>query len=386
MVKNILANYRFSKSLWLLFTNRIFHLVGVGLMGLFLPIFLFEKFNYQYLPVFLFFIVSFSLTTLVIPLGAMIMSKISLKKSMIIATFFLVMFYLCLYFYETYPYFSLIVIAIITSNIWRMLYWVPFHTDFVKFSSNKRRGQQYSILMIISDFLGILVPITAGLILNYFNYSTLFIIVMVIVFASIIPLFKLQKNNEKFDYSYIQTYKELFSKKNRKIFLAYFSDGAETIIGAIIWPIFIFIVLEGQYLAVGAVSALIIGMTVILDIIIGRWSDKFDKKHIIKYSSIFYAVGWIVKIFVGTASQIFIVSTYHNLTAIFRRIPFDVLMYEKAADQGHYVDEYTVLREISLCLGRVLMLSIVSILIFYFGIYIAFILAAIISLFINVIE
>jgi MFS transporter len=364
----------------------MFHLVGIGLLGLFFPIFLFEKFNYNYYPVIWYFLFSFGLTFFVIPLGAIIMSKIRLKQSMILATFFLVGFIAVLYVYDIYPLLSILIIAALASNIWRMLYWVPFHTDFVKFTKAGHRGEQYSVLKIIQDVLGILVPLSAGLILNYYNYSVLFIIAMVIVLASIIPLFKLEKNNEKFSWTYWQSYKELFKKKNRKTLYAYAADGAETIIGSVIWPIFIFTVLDKEYLAVGAVSTLIIGLTVILDIIVGRYSDKFNKKKILKYGSVFYALGWIIKIFVGTAFHIFIVSTYHNLTAIFRRIPFDTLMYEKAADSGHYVDEYTVLRELSLNIGRVLMMIVTAILIYYFGIISAFILAAIISLFINILE
>ena len=105
-----------------------------------------------------------------------------------------------------------------------------------------------------------------------------------------------------------------------------------------------------------------------------------------KERDFFYAIGWIIKIFVATSFQIFIVSTYHNLTAIFRRIPFDTLMYEKAADWGHYVDEYTVLRELALNIGRVLMMIITAILVYFFGITAAFVLAAIMSLFINILE
>ena len=58
-------------------------------------------------------------------------------------------------------------------------------------------------------------------------------------------------------------------------------------------------------------------------------------------------------------------------------------MYEQAADRGHYVDEYTVLREISLNIGRVLMLVSLFILFYFVGLTFAFILAAIASLLIN---
>jgi len=381
-----IQDYKLPHPLLYLYLNRLIILIGVGSLAIFLPIFLFIEFGYDYVPVMIYYLVLFALSIILHTFGAMAISKIGLRKSMALAILFLVGYFLVFFIYDYYPHFYLIVLAVLASNFWRTLYWVPFHTDCAKFSSKTNRGKQYSVFLLLADIIGILIPVIAGLILNYYNYSALFIIAMVIILASIIPLFKIKKVKETYSYTFTQTYQELFSRKNRKMLYAYMADGSETIVGALIWPIFIFEILNGEFLAVGAISTIIIGVTVMLDIIIGRWADKFEKKNIVKYSSGFYALGWIIKIFVGTAFQIFIVSTYHNLTAIFRRLPFDALMYEKAADQGHYVDEYTVLREIALNIGRVLMLLFVILLLYYFSIYIAFVLAAITSLFINILE
>ena len=83
---------------------------------------------------------------------------------------------------------------------------------------------------------------------------------------------------------------------------------------------------------------MIVAVTIILQLTVGRLADKFSKRKMIKWGNVIYASGWVAKIFIGTAFQIFIVSTYHNLAKIFSRTPFDALTYEKAADQGHYVD------------------------------------------------
>jgi hypothetical protein len=61
----------------------------------------------------------------------------------------------------------------------------------------------------------------------------------------------------------------------------------------------------------------------------------------------------------------------------------DALTYEQAADAGHYIDEYTVLREMSLNIGRILILVFLLILSLSFSISVSFFVAAVISLGIN---
>jgi len=161
------------------------------------------------------------------------------------------------------------------------------------------------------------------------------------------------------------------------------ADGAEQIVGIVIWPIFIWELLSGDLFKVGAISSLIVAVSIILQLVIGKYTDKMNKNKLLRFGSIFYSLGWIVKIFIATSFQIFITSTYHNLARIFIRTPFDVLTYEKAADSGHYVDEFTVIHEIAMNLGKVLMLILVLVVSLFFGIQWTFILAALAALFFN---
>ncbi|HEC30735.1 MAG TPA: hypothetical protein ENI66_01835 [Candidatus Yonathbacteria bacterium] len=111
------------------------------------------------------------------------------------------------------------------------------------------------------------------------------------------------------------------------------ANGAENVIGIVVWPIFIFLLLNGNYLEVGAVSGFIIGGTVILQLLAGKYIDEIAKKSdVLKLGSVLYALGWIVKIFVLTAFHIFIAGLYHSLTKILTRTTFETMFYELAAD------------------------------------------------------
>ncbi len=365
-----------------LYSNRIIQQVAAGLIGLFLPIFLFIYFWGSIHRVLLFYIASFVLFGLLVPLGAILMSRIGLKISMILGSFFLLGYFVFLYLLSNNWFFALF-LALGCITLFRILYWTPYHTDFAEFTHKRSRGKEIALLVSVATLVSISLPFIAGLILDKFNFSILFLISIIVSSISLIPIILLRSVKEKYSYSYWQTFKELFKKKNRKLFLAYGGDGAEGIVGMIIWPIFIFQLLNGNYLAVGVISSLIIVASVVFRLVIGALTDKMSKRRLIKVGSALYALGWVGKVFIQTAFQIFVVSSYHSFAAVVRRTPFTTLMYEQAADRGHYVDEYTVLREVSLNIGRVLMLVLLFILFYFVGLTFAFILAAIASLLIN---
>ena len=147
---------------------------------------------------------------------------------------------------------------------------------------------------------------------------------------------------------------------------------------------FIFEILNGNYFEVGAISTFIIGATVVIQLITGKYIDgKIKKEYMLKLGSILYSLGWVLKIFVATAFHIFAAGAYHSIMKVFTRTPFDTLVYEIAADQGHYVDEFTTLREIAISIGRIITLIVAIIVSLYASIAWTFALAAVASLGLN---
>ena len=166
--------------------------------------------------------------------------------------------------------------------------------------------------------------------------------------------------------------------------MAHIADGSEQSIGLVIWPIFIFELLDGNYLQVGALAAIVTGATIILQLLVGKYTDnKIIREKLLKFGAFLYSIGWLFKIFVATAFHIFIADAYHRFMKIFMRLPFDAFTYESTADNGHFVDELTVLNEMSLHVGKALMLLAVILLSLYFSINMTFILAAVSSILLN---
>ena len=88
----------------------------------------------------------------------------------------------------------------------------------------------------------------------------------------------------------------------------------------------------------------------------------------------------MAKIFVLSTVHVFVVGLYHNIAKIFTQTPFSAILYDMSAEQGKYVDEFTVLREMAGHSGRALGLLAVSLLSFYVPLAWTFVIAALASL------
>jgi len=390
MLENITRKYfdkPLSSGFIYLYTGRTIMMIGGALLGLFLPIFLFELFNKNFIAVVLYYAIGFFLYGITITVGAKFLNKFGFKKALQVSVLLAALFYVIFYFIDKQGLSQLIPLTILVVVLFRLFHWLPYHVDFAKLSDKKNRAKQVSILSATRMALGIFIPLISGLIIAKFGFNILFIIAIVLYLLASFPYMAVPRTKEKFSWTILETWKQFFSKKRRNMVCAYMADGAENMVGLTVWPIFIYQLLNGDYFQIGTLSTLIIGITVTLQLFTGKYVDsKISKEKAVHWGSTLYALGWIAKVFIVTAFQIFIVGAYHSITSILLRTPFDALTYEIAADQGHYVDEFTVLREMSINLGRTIMAGLIIVISFYFAMQWVFILAAAATIIFNLLE
>jgi len=306
-----------------LYTGRTIMMIGGAFLGLFLPVFLYELFNQNFVAVILYYGIGYFVYGITITFGAKFLNRFGFKKALQVSVILAALFYVIFYLIDSKNLEELIPLTIFIVILFRLFHWLPYHVDFAKFSDKKNRAKQVSFFSATRLALGIFIPLVAGFIVSRFGFSVLFIIAIILYFVSGIPFITIPRTREKFSWTTKQTWQQFFSKKRRKMVLAYMADGAENIVGLVVWPIFIYQLLNGDYFQIGALSTLIIGVTVVLQLFTGKYIDsKISKEKAVHWSSLFYSFGWIIKIFISTAFQIFIVGAYHSITSILLRTPF----------------------------------------------------------------
>ena len=360
-----------------LYIGKTIVLIATALFGIFLPIFLYDLFGQDLRMAVIYYGVGYLLYGLTVSFGARFLNGFGFRRALRISVFFGAAFYASFYFINAENAKYLIPFSILVLVFFRLFYWLPYHVDFAKFTNKKNRGRQVSVFNTSRLAAGVFIPVAAGYVISHFGFNVLFLVAIVLYLASGIPYLFIPRTRERFSWGFLETWKQFFSRERRKIVLAYMADGAENVVGLIIWPIFIYQLLNGDYFQVGAISTFIIGITVGAQLLLGKRMDANNsQKSALKWGSFLYSAGWVVKIFISTAFHIFIVGAYHSIAKIFLRTPFDALTYEIAADQGRYVDEFTVLHEIAINLGRALMIVLIVAASFYFAVQWTFILAA----------
>lgn len=380
---SIVQDYKklgFSKGLISLYSGKLLLDFGINIFSLFLPIFLFKIYdNINF--VILYFLATSLGYFILLPFGARLMNIIGLKNSIFISIILRAFYFWVFFNFVKDPLLYSVLAAILVILI-RSLFWLPFHTEAAELSDKKSRGKQFSVIFSIASFLGIIAPIIGGFVLENYSFAVLAILGLLSTLISFIPFFFLPQLKEEYTWTFKETLQYFFNPFNRNMVIAYMSDGLAGVVQLVFWPLFIFIILDEKYQAVGYITAAIILTGVILRLFIGQLLDRFNKNKLVKIGTVLNSTAWLFKAAVASAFHIFFVSIYHALAMIVLRTSLDTLVYEKAADRGHYIDEYTVIKEMAIHLGKILGLLLIALLLLFFPIQVSFIIAAIASLFI----
>lgn len=371
----------------LFISKRLIQGLAGAMLALFTPIFIYQTTGEAFWIVgTMYAVIGILYVVLLVP-AMKISNRIGFSRMLAISAFLSALMYGFLYLANKENIWYLLIPIALTVVGFRLFHWVPYHVDFTEFTKGGSRGRDVSLMYATIAFMGIIGPLLAGFIIANAGYSVLFAVgVVLMLFAAISYLF-VPSVEEKFTWTYKQTLNHLFSKDFRPVMLGDMANGAESIVTLIAWPIFLFVILNGNVLEIGALSTVIVGVTIVVQLLVGKHLDKAKENSAktLRTGSILYSIGWVLKIFVISTTQIFFVGLYHNVVKIFTKTPYSTLLYDMSGEQGRYIDEFTLMREMSHHSGRVLALLTMVALTFYFSVEWTFLIAAVASLMLNVV-
>jgi MFS family permease len=373
--------------LQLFISKRIIQGAATALLGIFVPIFLYEVTGHNFYIVGNYYaLLSFLYALLLVP-GMWVTNRLGFSRTLVLGSACSVVLYILMYFMNETNYWLILPPLTIAIVAFRIFHWVPYHVDFTLFTSDGERGRVVSLSMATIAFLGVIGPILAGFIIDKAGYDALFAVAIVLLMAATISYAFVPETPTKFTWTYRQTLQKMFSRNYSGVAMGEFANGIEVAVTTIVWPIFLYEILNGNVFEIGAVSTIIVAVTIVLQLMIGKYLDakKGNHQKALRVGSTLYAIGWILKIFVLSTAQVFFVGLYHNVVKIFTKTPFSAILYDMSADQGKYVDEFTVVREMSGHAGRALALFFIAILTLYIPIGWTFVLAALASLALNMV-
>jgi YQGE family putative transporter len=379
-IMSVLANdARFSHDLVYLYLARIIQRISLGALGVFIPIYFFVAFHYDLAVVIAIFVALSGLYIVGLPWCARLLRVVGTRALMMWATVFAGATSFVLYLFPDQPALAAL-LCIIAGVGFRLTYWIPYHVSLSSELDPAHRGSQIAFLANAQSLLLAFVPMLGGALISVYGFDIVFLLSTITMAGALIPLLFITTTYEQYSWTYLDTFSHLLSRQNRSLFVAHFANGAQSTALLIFWPLYIFMLLDQQYSAVGIIATLTVLGVMLLRWLTGYVLEHWHRDTVLRMGVLFASVGWTLKLFVQTPTEIFVVDTFHNFGDSMNTTAFDAVTYEQASDNGRFVDEYTVLKEMALHAGRVAMLLAVGGLLMCMDMRVAFVLAACITL------
>ncbi len=312
-----------------------------SLIGFFIPIFLYKTgFSLTEILFFYgikeFFIILFSI------LAGGIGNKLGLKHTMIASLPLFLLYLIGIIFLKYNPSLFYLYTLSIISAFASALYWVPMHSLFARFSSNKKGDSQVGTLMSLQSLSTMIAPLLGGFISLKFGFELLFVLATIILIIPIVILLNSKDIQPHINFSIKDLTK--FFKKHQQHFLSIMLDSFSSFAETILWPLFVFLILKDT-MSVGTVGSLIGVGTILFTMLLSKIIAKHNYFLIVKISSFMLATTWILKFFTTKQFSIFAISLFASLFAIMFSIPIASHTY-KIAKNSKNTDEFIVFKQI----------------------------------------
>ena len=322
---------------------------AISLISIFIPLYLFQEKGLSFEQTLLFFIFYSVVFAVTMPLAAKFASRFGIKHSIMVGVPLYLLFVVLMYYSSTAVMQLLLTSTSLGAS--QAFYWIGMHLAFYHASHRKHRGEEVGIRSGVTVLSTILGPFLGGLLITFIGFKAVFGMTAFLLFASVLILLLNGDGYAPYHFSM----KTVFDKKYWKDSLFFVSRGSHVIVQGVIWPLFIFFILK-SYFSIGVVGSLMSLSSAILFWGVGRYSDHSDKRKIMRWSSVLESGMWMVMALVKTVPQVFAVTIASSVVSAIRESPTGALEYDKAKGQ---VAAYFVNREVFICLGRILALSIV---------------------------
>lgn len=259
-------------------------------------------------------------------------------------------------------------LSAIFDGIQLSLYWTAYHIYFANLTDDGNQGKEMSLNSSLGAMAAIGAPAFGGLIIAFFGFSTVFLVISILMVVAMVPLRNLPKQDDKIPLDILKTLLAISPKKELRSLLAYAGTGVGQVTTTIFWPIFVLPVVIGGITGIGFLGSIIGLFGSMSALAIGFLVDKFGARKILNVISPLDSVVGLVRMFVVTSTQAFGISTVASATTEGQFLTIDSLAYERGRHSN--IVAIIVQREVGLSVGRFLFLLFIGIL-FWFGLPLA---------------
>lgn len=167
------------------------------------------------------------------------------------------------------------------------------------------------------------------------------------ILLSLVPLAAVREFPERFSWGYRETFGHLMDRRHREIVSRSVVEGVGGAALLFFWPVAVFVLLEESYGLLGIVLSLAFVLALLL-----RPLARIALPKPSRLTSAVLAVSpWVMRLGVATPLGVVLVDSY-AYSSVPSRQGIDHPAFEQYSDGGHFLDEYTALKEMAIAIGK----------------------------------
>jgi len=312
------------------YLNTAIRQLSLNLMGIFIPIYMFKITGRVELIFLNYFLMEIFVLLSTMPVAKLV-KKYGPDISMLISNLTRSMFLVLLTLSKQFP--VLLWPAAIFAGLTIPLYWLPYHSAFSFQSKKGKLSKQIAKLSNISRLVTLLAPLFGGVIAELMGFETLFPLGIVLLVVSSLPIFLDEYNRKEIAPKFDVIRKEIFSKKEKHLFLSLFFEGFRLPINAVCWPLILYTVMPNLE-KIGGLATLTSLVCLVLITFLAKKIKKF-KIRPFAFGNLGRSFVWAMRaIFIANPLVIILSDPIFNIFSVFFDLPYSLLIYDHGKKQS----------------------------------------------------
>ncbi len=324
--------------------------LAVSMIAIFEPIFIYSIFK-SLRTVVLYYAIVYLFYIFFLPLGGKIASRYGFEHAIAYSVPIIIVYFILLFNMAYFPYLLFYSAAIILAA-YKSLFWPAYYTNLAHYGEGSNRGGEVSAITAIGCVVGIVGPLLGGFIIASFGFKVLFVIVAILFFCSIIPLFTTIEKFEPRHLSYWKTFRRIFkpyASYTRKDQIAYLGRAEEFSV-MVLWPMFIFFTI-GNFTTLGALTTVSLLLSAIITLYVGKLSNyRETSQPFYRFAVIINTLAWFAKSFLTSLVGIFTMDAISRNTYNSIWVPTSAEVNRKGSQRGYIKN--ALFFEMNLAIGK----------------------------------
>jgi MFS family permease len=319
-----------------LFLSGVIRRIAVTILSIFSPIYIYGialKYNtnsrYAIVAVLLYYIITLLSRLVSFIFSENLSQKTGFKGIIRLSIIPFVLFLLSLAYASLWPF--LFIFAAIFWGIHAGFYWWGYHGYFIKRGDDKHFGLRIGEARFLETIAAVFSPLLGALIVSYLGFNSLFVFSGIFMGTALLLLGKDHERRQRRDIKYSEVIPLI--KSHKSISLAYIGSSAETLLYAVVWPIFLFIFF-GQVISLGIIVSASVLFAAIFSLFLGKWVDKQGERKIVAVGVPLVTLSWFIRIINKSLPSFILADSVWNFGQRMVGLPLDTLTYKKGVEGG----------------------------------------------------